>query len=241
MMLLATFLPIIIVIGLIVIFSMKQSRTKRKFPISGAKTRSLLIGYSVFLLVVLVFSFFIPVESTSNNYIISQEELDKKHQDFYDAAHQGSLDTFDSAHVAEKWTFSVEDDALYLETRNTDYLGVSVFAQRKEESDGEVEIAYYTTRPMVEGFDITHLINPTVIKQEGNTLFLQQGEDVNVHVTKFAKDFTITQFVGKDTGLMNHEYTSVQVGPSILFLRIPNDLKLVDRSDLYIQFVGSGN
>ncbi|GAE24968.1 hypothetical protein JCM9140_935 [Halalkalibacter wakoensis JCM 9140] len=232
------FLGTIIMFGFIVIvitLSLRLSRSKQISISSSWKTKGFIGGYTGLLVIALVVSMFLPIE-TAKQHSISQMDLDQRYQQFYDAANEGRIDEVDSIYVANTWEFEVEDRIIEVISNNNEYVGVSVFAQRKETNDGIVELAYYTTRPMVEGYDLSHLIKPTQVGFENNTIKLSQPEDVHVNFTKFTNEFTISQFTGEPS-LMDPDYSTVQIGPSLLFIKIPKDTELVDLSDIYINFV----
>jgi hypothetical protein len=107
--------------------------------------------------------------------------------------------------------------------------------ERKNTNDDKIEAVAYRTRSSMNDMDISKLINPIRVKLVGNLLTLQAPKQAKLKLSMFNNVFAVTQF-SSEASLFKH-HSSFYDGQSILYMRIPKDLELINKSDLNIQFV----
>ncbi|MFC0472549.1 hypothetical protein ACFFHM_19200 [Halalkalibacter kiskunsagensis] len=233
MSLLILFIIVAIIVVSITLFLRKSIKIKTTF-FNGNGTKWLLVGY----LIVLIASFFIyqtiAIDKVANEPNLTHEEFDELYATFQEAARNGTLDSLEESFVVEDWRIEYEEPTIHLNTRNNNHMGVSMFAERKETNDGEIEVYYYTSQSSVEGIDITEEISRINLEVEGETMMFMRPTPVDLRFAKFTKEFTITQFTGERQTFDQH-FTAM--APEILYLKIPKDLEIVDYADFYIQEV----
>ncbi|WP_066069100.1 hypothetical protein [Neobacillus soli] len=236
MIMIAPFLIIlvIVIVAFMAIFMKKSVNKKGKYVYSN-RVRWIVGGYLAVLLICAGIDMVHPFKGMADLKKVNTEKLNKESTDLYDAAVAGRIDTVDSKYIDKKWDLSFEDQKLNIAVENDEYFYTQIFVDRKNSNDDKIEAIFYKTRASANGMDITKLTHPIRLELAGNTLFLKNPKKVKLEFTTFNNVFTVNQFTGEDSLFSHHSEFSG--GQSILYLRIPKDLQLIDKSNLNLEYV----
>jgi hypothetical protein len=192
-------------------------------------------SYVVILLAGLVFASVHPSIIMDSWKKSDSEDFEREGLDLYDAAVEGKIDLVDNKFLRKKWDFNLQDKKLNLAVENDEYLNTSIIVERKNTNDGKLDAVFYQTGSSVNGMDISELANPPGLELAGDQLIIIKPEEGEFKYSEFANVFSISQFTGEASLLEHH--SNFTGGQSILYLRIPKDLKLIDNSNLNLEFV----
>ncbi|MCM3693594.1 hypothetical protein [Neobacillus niacini] len=230
-----TFLVPFLII-LIIIFSivriLRSGRMKK--ILQGSRLRWMLGGYVAILLICTGVSPLLPDKEVTYKVIKNSQDLDKESTELYEAAIEGNIDKVDNKYINKRWSFGYEEQELTIATENNELINTAVIVERKTVNDGKIEALHFKTRSGVNNMEITELEKPIRAELKGNTLTIKNPEKVKLKFSQFQHAFTVNQFTGeKPFSRSTHFYG----GTSILYLKIPKDLKLVDHSYINYQFI----
>ena len=228
---LVPFLIIFIIIFAIVRF-MRSGRVKK--ILLGRRLRWMLGGYVAILLICTGVSPLLPDEIVTYKIISNSHDLDKESTELYEAAIEGNTAKIDDKFINKTWSLRFEEQELNIATENDELINSAVIVERKPTNDGKIEALHYKTRSGVNNMEITELENPLRIELNENTLTIMNPEKVKLKFSQFQQAFTVNQFTGEKP--FRHS-TRFYGGTSILYLKIPKDLKLIDNSNINYQFV----
>ena len=161
-------------------------------------------------------------------------DLDHAGIELYEAALAGNIDKVDSNYIKKTWNLDYQDEQLAITTPNEEFIETSIIVERKTVNDGEIEAVYYKSGSSVNGMDISDLEKPLQLKIEKNTMRIENPEKLTLEFTQFQQAFPINQFTGK--GGFSHS-NNIYEGNSILYLKVPKDLKINAPSELNVQYV----
>lgn len=102
----------------------------------------------------------------------------------------------------------------------------SVFIERKATNDGKIEAYLYQPTYIINGVDVTRKLPSLQLEWSDGTLIIIQPEKVKLKFALPAKELIGSQFsgdgdLGHDTYMVSQDQT--------LFLRIPKDLKVINK------------
>lgn len=240
-MTIVAFIPILIILFIVIIISafvvkiMKRSVNKNRKYLYSNRIRWIFGGYILLLLICGIVVTVTPEKSTPNLKIANIKELENESIALNNAAAAGKIEIIDSKYIDKKWDLDYPDYKLNVVVENGEFLSTQIFVERKDTNDHKVEAVTYKTRSSVNDMDITMLTNPLRLKLAGKTLSLMNPKKAKLEFSMFNKVFTVNQFTGEDSVFEHH--SSFSKGQSILYMRIPKDLELIDKSELNIQFV----
>ncbi|MDF2858836.1 MAG: hypothetical protein K0Q87_4687 [Neobacillus sp.] len=235
MMSIVPLLIIIIPIIAIAVKNMKRTGNKSGKFIYSMRVRWVVSGYIILLLISMGVEAILPVQAENEENIVDFKELDLESIDLYSAAIEGRIAEEDRSYIRKEWNLNYEGDTLTVASQNDEYLETQIVVERKKDNDGKIEAVYYSTRSMVNNMDFTERIKPPGLKLADEILMVSNPIKVKLKYIQFQNVFPIKQFSGEDTFFEGHN-TSYH-GQSILYLRIPNNLELVDKSDINFVFV----
>jgi hypothetical protein len=228
-------LPFLIILIIILSFVsiMKSGRMKKN--LLGSRLRWMLGGYVAILLICTGVSPLLPDDKEVTYKIINNsQDIEKESTELYDAANEGNIEKIDNKFINKVWSLGYEEQELTITTENDELISTAVIVERKTTNDGKIEALHYKTRSGVNNMEITELENPLRIVLNKNTLTIMNPEKVKLKFSQFQQAFTINQFTGEKP--FRHS-TRFYGGTSILYLKIPKDLKLVDHSNINYQFI----
>jgi hypothetical protein len=231
---------ILLIIPIVVIFVLlvsvgKSTRKSRNYSYNR-RVWKIFIGYFILLLICVVIDAAIPSKGATALKKLDANKLAKETERLHDAALAGKIDQVDAKYKIKTWTFSYNGKRLDTAAKNNgDMDGLQVVVERKNSNDHQIEAAFYRTKVGLDDLDITEMIKPIGLELAGNQLiFVPEKSEINF--TKFDNVFAINQFTGKS--IFGHGY-SLYEGQSILYLKLPKDLKLVtdDQANVEIEYV----
>ncbi|MFZ7943373.1 hypothetical protein [Neobacillus sp. 19] len=236
MAMLPLMLTAIIVIALAILTARIMNRhgnRKGKYSYSR-RVRFLFSGYMAVLLICVVLDTVHPVNTVEGWKKVDTEELDKESSDLYDAALAGEIAHVDSKFLREKWSFDYNGPQLDVALVEDDYVNISVFVERKKSNDGKIEAVFYQTRSSVNGMEITDYTNPPSLEMAKDELFLRNPKISKFEFAEFTNVFSVKQFTGENFFSHHSEFSGDQ---SILYMRIPRDLELIDKTGINLNYV----
>lgn len=228
-------LPFLIILLIIYAFVRVMNSGRMKKTLLGSRLRWMLGGYVAILLICTGVSPLLPDNREVNYKIISDgQDLKKESVGLYDAAIEGNIEKIDKKFINKEWNFGYAEQELTIATENGEFINTAVIVERKATNDGKIEATHYKTRSGVNNIEITDLEKPLRIELNGSALTIMNPEKVKLKFTQFQQAFTVNQFTGeKPFSTATHFYG----GTSILYLKIPKDLELVDKSGINYQFI----
>ncbi|NHC40389.1 hypothetical protein G6549_10435 [Bacillus sp. MM2020_1] len=240
-MTIVAFIPILIILFIVIIISafvvkiLKRSVNKKGKYLYSNRVRWIFGGYISLLLICGIVVAVTPDKSTTDLETVNIKELEKENIALINAAEAGKIDTIGSKYINKKWQLDYPEQKLNVVVENGEFLSTQIFVERKNTNDHKIEAVAYKTRSSVNDMDITKLTNPLRLKLVGKTLSLMNPTKVKLEFSMFNNVFAVNQFTGEDSLFEHH--SSFSDGQSILYMRIPKDLELIDKSNIYIQFV----
>jgi membrane protein implicated in regulation of membrane protease activity len=229
-------LTIILLIIAIVVKNMKTAVNKGGKYVYSTRIIWIVSGYIVLLLLSMGVEAILPAKAVSEEKIVDSKELDQESIDLYDAAIEGRIAETDRAFIRKEWNIDYEGETLTFASQNDEYLETQIVVERKQDNEGRIEATYYSTRSIVNNMDYTEKINPPGLELADDILMVSNPKKLKLKYIQFQNVFSVNQFTKEDTFFEHH--TSYH-GQSILYLRIPSNLELVDKSDINFLFVNS--
>ncbi|MFK9092173.1 hypothetical protein [Bacillus salipaludis] len=229
-------LTAIIVIALAILTAKAMNKTANingKYSHSQ-RVRLIFSGYVVVLLICVVLDTVHPANIPNGWKKVDTEELEKESIDLYDAAIAGEIANVGSEFLLKKWNFDFNGSQLHLGVVQDDNLNTSVIVERKKLNDGKIEAAYYQTRSSVNGMEVTGLANPPHPEIAKDELLLRNPRISKIEFSEFTNVFSVKQFTGEDFFTHHSDFSG---GQSILYLRIPKDLELIDKTGVNLNYV----
>jgi hypothetical protein len=159
---------------------------------------------------------------------------DQTYPDYYDAAQKGKLAELDNIFEKKTWDFGYTDSELDLSIEgNTHY---TIFVERKEINDEVMEVKYYSSKAIVNGIDLTDKVEAPNIMLLERMMFIQSPEPIELNLALFKNEFTIRQFTEEDFFHPSHSFYSMR--ENIIYIRIPSELKINEKQNSHILFLG---
>lgn len=231
------FLPILIILLLVAgvgTFVVKASRRRR---VSPKKTRWMITGYTLILLVAAILSLSVLSDKGAEFKIVSAEEMEEiesEQMKVMDAAHSGVLENVERGYTNKKsWSFRYIHQKLDITHLDEELERVMVFVQKKDTDDEVIEAVHYTGNVFVDGIDMTEKKSSAKLELRGKILSIQAPDMVYVNVNKFASGFPFQQF--SDTKSWFYaERPSMGFGRDFILLKVPKDVE-VDGHTNYVR------
>jgi len=212
---------------------MNSGRLKKN--LLGSRFHWILGGYVAILLICTGVSPLLPdSKEIKYKFISDSHDLDKESTKLYEEAIEGNIDSIDNKFINKKWNLDYGGQELTIATENDELISTAIMVERKNTNDGKIEALHYKTRSTVNNMEITELENPLRIELNENTLTIMNPEKVVLKFSQFQQAFTVNQFTGEKPF---SRATHFNGGTSILYLKIPKDLKLIDQSNINYQFI----
>ncbi|OLS39290.1 hypothetical protein [Bacillus sp. MRMR6] len=223
----------IIVAMVVFILRMLKSSQKRSI-MYGNRVRWMLGGY---ILVLLISTGIAPLlQTTEATYKKVGKDQDFANEGFqiYEAAIEGEIERVDRKYISETWNFDYDGNQLDISHVDGEYISFQTVVERKATNDGKIEAIYYKAGSGMNDMDLTEVVNPIRMELSGDTLILMNPKITTLTFYQFEQPFTIKQFTGES---WQGHHTHFIDGQSVLYLRIPKNLELIDKSQLYFQYV----
>lgn len=226
-------LPLLIILIIIIAIVILSKRNGSKNTFFGKKIRWIFGGYLAILVICAGLSPLLPTNGKTYK-TINVKHLDNESMKLYETVLKGNIDKVDSKFIKKTWNLDYQDEQLAITTPNEEFIETSIIVERKTVNDGEIEAVYYKSGSSVNGMDISDLEKSLQLKIEKNTVRIENPERLTREFTQFQQAFPINQFTGK--GGFSHSNNFYE-GNSILYLKVPKDLKINAPSELNVQYV----
>lgn len=218
--------PIVIVllIGAIII---KATMQNAKF-LNGKVIMLLVAGYIGLLLVSVIFTYTLPTDSDTVNAEKGQEIA----EEFYRAIHtNGNLDEVDGLIVTDHWKFPFSEDNLEIKTWDQ-YNNTWIMIDNQTSFEDKIEITRYITPHIFENIDYTELLQSPKLQFQGKELTIIPPDRTEIRLSKFHKEFTITQFTRESMFRGDGNSWSA----NILYVKLPKNVKVTADEYMNLQF-----
>lgn len=200
----------------------------------GKKVRWIFGAYIIILLIAAALSTFIPEKEMNNGKKADMNRLTKQEDELNTAASAGKIGKYDSKFLRKSWNFTYSDHQLTLAAPNDQSTDILIVAERKSSNDGKIEASFYKTGIALDDREITWPVAPPLVELAGNRMNIKE-KLTKIIYTVFTNSFPIRQFTGESN--FSHG-SSFDDGASILYLRIPKDLRLNPQENLNLEYVG---
>ncbi len=217
-----------------IIAIIRLSKSGRKNYFFGKRMHWFFGGYLAILVICAGMAPLLPTDEKIYKDI-DVKDLDHAGTELYEAALAGNIDKVDSNYIKKTWNLDYQDQQLSITASNEEFIETSIIVERKTVNDGDIEAVYYKSASSVNGMDISALEKPLQIKVENNAMKIKNPERLELGFTQFQQAFPINQFTGK-RGYFSHS-NSIYEGNSVLYLKVPKDLKINAQSELNVQYV----
>ena len=224
---------IIILIAAVIFCIIKFSAgSKRRSYISSYRAGRILGGYVVILLIcTLVVSIFTPSDGAEMK-TVHIKDVEKQSEELQEAIAEGKLNQLNPRFIGKKWSFHYTEQKLLVETENT--LDTQIIVERKDSNEDNIDVVYYRSKSTMNNTDITSLKNMPRMILEGNTLTIKKPKKFKMDFYQFQNPFPVAQF--NNEHLFSHN-TSFYGGSTVLYLHIPKDLEIIDKTNRSMEFV----
>lgn len=149
------------------------------------------------------------------------------------AAHENRLGETDGIFLLDKRNFPLSGEELEISMVKGEFIPVVV--KKKDESDGQLEAAFYTTQFLCNNIDLSDKVKPPQMELSGSRLMLTNPNN-EIRIADFKKDFTVAQFT-KPASPLEFKSMNIEEGQKVLYLEIPSNVRVNSRQ-LNVQFVG---
>jgi len=222
-----TFLPIILLILIIMLFyflKSKPTRNKNKL----LRGKSLKIFFTIYIAALIagcVLFTFIPFEEYEISETIPEDQLQP--DPLYNTLGQINIDEIKNMKTGDRYTFEYREDTLDLSANTNEYLGAIIIIEKKNTNDNVIKVSNYFNPVIVDQMIISEY--PTVgAVISGNSLILQSPQHINISICKLQNEFTISQFTGVVSEFdMGSSFSS----ENVLLIQIPKDLKVISSKE----------
>lgn len=225
---------LILVVAVVVAKNMKITVNRRGKYVYSTRIRWVLGGYIGVLLICAGLVKVLPTNVIPDMKMVHSQGLEKENTNLYNAVTEGRIDKVDSKYISKKWNYDYHDHQLIVTLKNKKFLSTQVIVERKKMNDDKIEAILFKTRSSINDMDITNLKSSPRLELLGNRLIVSNPKKDKIEFTQFENAFSVNQFTGGE--LFSHN-TSFSEGQSILYLRIPIDLEVIDKSNLNVEFV----
>lgn len=231
---------LVLVIGIVVFVIAIAKKTTVRLTIMNTKIIVLLFScYLGILLATSILFFLLPI----NDFAYEQVELyqhDPENpytdQDYYSAIDQGRFEDARGISLREEWAFEYEGDSIQFKSNPDPYVEMRVMVDRKDVNDNKIEMAYYTSRTVVGGFDITEEVGKYEFNFDNGTIFITKPRPYELQLSTFNSEFPTRQFTDESIHSSYDRSFSMR-GENIIFLKIPKDLEIKEQPEIYIQYI----
>ncbi|MEH7275707.1 hypothetical protein [Neobacillus vireti] len=226
-------IPLLIILIIIIAIVRMSKSSGRNNYFFGKPIRWLFGGYLAILVICAGLSPLLP-EDEKIDKAIDVNNLDRAGIELYETALAGNIDKVDSNYIKKTWNLEYQNQQLAIIAPNEEYIETSIIVKRKTVNDGGIDAVYLKSESSVNGMDISDLEKPLQIKIEKNEMRIQNPERLELKFTQFQQPFVINQFTGKST--FSHS-NNIYEGTSVLYLKVPKDLKINAATELNVQYV----
>lgn len=221
------FLQIIIVIS--ILYGIFYLISKRNFFTVKITHWMLLIYVGVLLISIIVTPLMAKNHHAQQKHLIEREIEQNKHL-FYEQLRLGKLSAIDDHHLLKYSSFEYDRPTLTLQ-----YTGVEIpqiFIERKATNNPMIETYSMISGLYIDGIDFSHQLGPHKFDLFEDTLTIYSSEKDIIEIAMIKNEFPITQFLGG--GIFSQ---TIQLDEPIIYLVIPQDLEIINGSDLSFEYI----
>lgn len=222
------FIPILILFAIVTTLTVFISKGSKIGLGRGKAGKWMLIGYTVLLLLSTVTFFLLPFENTELEAKQNDEDWEQKSNEFYDSIHEGNLDQLTEEWLMKEWSFPYEQEKLFINAPSNDVNGVNIFVERTAELKNSIEVMYYQTPIVINGYEVEKGYHPAV-NMETTAMVIYPGTTHHLEYKMFGTEFPFNQFSGE--GDRWGESTVSHWNGSALYIRVPDRIDI--QSDEY--------
>lgn len=229
-MIIASFIQILFLIIIIAIIYAGVNAVKKGTLLQKINLKLVLGIYGALLLIAVGVFYLLPIEESLNKVVETQEELAQ-------AGRAGDLlmitasegkqiekENIDGVFIKNRWDFPYEAKQLEV-TQVDERHGIPFILIERKEDDGQIEVIQYYTRAIIENIELTDEIAPFTIQLEKNQLMISNPNVIDMHVGKFAKEFTISQFTSQNGIDLFSDVNHIH-GANVLYIRVPKNVEV---------------
>jgi hypothetical protein len=230
-MIIGSLIQILFLIIIIAIIYKGVNAIKRGTFLEKLNLKLVLGVYGALLLVAVVLFYLLPIEGSLNKVVENQEELTKAEQAgnlLMSAASEGKQiekENIDGVLIKKQWDFPYEGKQLDIAQVGQQYSIPFLLVERKDDDDGQIEVIHYYTRTIIENIEFTDERGPFTIQLEKDQLMISNPNMIDIHVGKFAKEFTISQFTSQNSMDLFSDVNQID-GTNVLYIRVPKNVEV---------------
>jgi len=214
---------ILVIFGTLLKFANRASfiRGKKIYLMIGTYMTILLISMGLYLFILEKEE--LKAEQITTEYIPNLESM----------AYGGkSLETI-APYLVEEHNFNYENDQLNIQVVDVDYTYTPILIDQKEENDHTIEVNVYQIPTIIEGTDVTELMESLTVDLTSQVLLINTPPiDIRLNVRK--NDFPFRQFTGEKI----FEDEDFPFGPNqLVHVQIPKDIELHVNEDVNVHYI----
>ena len=232
MSIISTMLPILILIVIILLFAGIGSyfyKIGKKF--FTVKFTHWMLG--IYLIVLLVATAIVPFMSETKGIVekATQQEQDEILNELYTHLHDGEIESIRDQYLAIEQTFEHDlKNPLHIQSALNDF-GISVFIEKKQESDNTIEAFVYRSALTYNELDFSDILEPYKLEKTDNSLdILAPIQDI--HVSIIGPTFPVRQLT--EQSIISHSSSGAE---GLVYLRVPSEIKITNDENVFLNFV----
>lgn len=235
-------LPIFLMLLVALIFwSASKAASKKMILFSGKIIDSVLVVYIALLLISTVVTSGFGIKPGAESERVTDKEIAEAveaGENFIEYLEKGMLADADGVYVNKKWKFPYENNRLVVTGSVIAADPIWVVVEKKNADNDQIEIVQYMTRSILDDYDYSAHLKPPKIIEYSEGIEIDRSEHTELKFTKFTKEFVVNQFTNK-------QFTNERIfggvnnvrGQSVLYLRVPESIEVVEGIGVALQFV----
>ncbi|SFJ75018.1 hypothetical protein SAMN04487936_10436 [Halobacillus dabanensis] len=229
-MIMIAFIPILMLLAIVTMLTVLNNKSVKIGLGRGKTGKWMLIGYGGLLLLATTTFFLLPFEKTELEAKQDDEAWEKKANEFYEAVHGGNLEQLSDKWLKKEWSFSYDKEKLFINAPSNDVNGVNIFVERTQELQDSIDVSYYQTPIVVNGYEVEKAYHPDV-NMETTALVVYPGTTHHLQYKMFGTEFPFNQF--SEEGAHWADSTVSHWNGAALYIRIPARIDLEEDEYTY--------
>nr|WP_106782245.1 hypothetical protein [Lysinibacillus timonensis] len=141
-----------------------------------------------------------------------------------------NIEEIDEAFLAKESSYELPTNKLTISPIYTDIYGVSIVVEKREDpASNEIFAKTYVTPHILEGYDLTEYVQFDRFEFKDSELIINQVPQQKVQYYKVTPTMEILEQF-RDWDLENDDIYNYATGSTILFLNVPEHVKIIDES-----------
>lgn len=232
MTILITFVPLLIIIGILIVFVSSRRNFTLLGWINGKRASLILSVYMVILLIAAGVYMFGPEPNASErDEETSEHRLRDMQGDIFDIAQgEQSIDMLED-YIKDQETISYEPNELTIQVSSHRYLSSFIIIDQTGDQAQSLEVTYYETPTYASGINVNDRLKHLSYRFEDDTLILEEPyRQQKVTIINLTSEFTFDQFIKADEfpsdSMMDPEQNEIQINHDVLYIQAPKDLTI---------------